>query len=255
MRPLTASHLLQVWEQGMNRPPVQQALLLLAAALPDLSLAVLAELSIGRRDAHLLDLRQQLFGPQLASVVACPVCDQKLEFTCQISDIRMQEVAEPPDTFTWRGQDYEACFRLPNSLDITAVGGEEVRQSQTTTAEDEAAHIKQQLLARCLISASCGHETVSADELPPTIVEQIVARMAQADPQADVQLALSCAACGHHWSAVFDILAFLWAEITAWAYRTLHEVHRLAAAYSWREADILALSAWRRQYYLNLVHA
>ena len=246
MHSLTASRLLQVWEQGMNQQPVQQALLLLAAARPDLSLAALAELSIGQRDAHLLALREQLFGPQLSSVVACPVCQQKLEFTCQTAEISAQMTAESPDNLTWQGDGYEVHYRLPNSLDVTAV---------TTQTENEVAAIQQQLLARCLIAATHDDKTISTEKLPTAIVEQVVAQMAQVDPQANVQLALACAACGHQWSAVFDIVAFLWTEINSWALRTLHEVHRLASAYSWREADILAMSAWRRQYYLNLVQA
>jgi uncharacterized protein YbaR (Trm112 family) len=229
----------------MNRPPVQQALLLLAAALPDLPLAALAELSIGRRDAHLLALREQLFGPQLESVVACPVCRQKLEFTCKTTDIQAQEAAESGELFTWRNEDYEAHFRLPNSLDITAV------IPQARPPGDEVAEVQWQLLARCLTSITRQNEAITADQLPPAIIEAIVDCMAQADPQADVQLALACAACGHQWSAPFDIVAFLWAEINAWALRTLQEVHRLASAYSWREADILGMSAWRRQFYLR----
>ncbi len=249
MQPLTASRLLQVWEQGMNRLPNQQALLLLSAARPDLSLTALAELSIGQRDAHLLALREQLFGPQLSSVVACPVCQQKLEFTCQTSEISTQVMTDSTDPLTWQGEGYKVHYRLPNSLDLTAVTAQEV------PADDGIADIQQQLLGRCLISATHDNKTIPTEKLPSAIVEQVVEQMAQADPQADVQLALACAACGHQWSAVFDIVAFLWTEINSWALRTLHEVHRLASAYSWREADILAMSAWRRQYYLNLVQA
>ena len=77
--------------------------------------------------------------------------------------------------------------------------------------------------------------------------------MALVDPQADVQLALSCPACGQQWRATFDVVSFLWDELDAWARRLLREVHTLASAYHWREADILAMSRWRRQYYLDLV--
>ena len=33
------------------------------------------------------------------------------------------------------------------------------------------------------------------------------------------------------------------------------EVHVLASSYGWRESDILNMSAWRRQYYLDLIGA
>ena len=77
--------------------------------------------------------------------------------------------------------------------------------------------------------------------------------MAAADPQADVELALSCPACGHAWPAAFDIASFLWTEVDAWARVLLHEIHALASAYGWREADILALSPRRRRAYLELI--
>ena len=48
--------------------------------------------------------------------------------------------------------------------------------------------------------------------------------------------------------------SYLWHEVDAWALRLLRDVHRLARAYSWREADILALSPSRRQCYLDLLN-
>jgi hypothetical protein len=77
--------------------------------------------------------------------------------------------------------------------------------------------------------------------------------LAAADPQADIEMALHCPGCAATWRQGFDIVSFLWAEIDAWARRTLYDVHRLAAAYGWREGDILAMSAPRRQAYLDLV--
>lgn len=77
--------------------------------------------------------------------------------------------------------------------------------------------------------------------------------MAEAEPQADVQLALACPACGHRWLATFDVVSYFWSEVNAWAYRVLGEVHTLAFAYCWREEDILAMSPWRRRVYLEMV--
>jgi hypothetical protein len=66
-------------------------------------------------------------------------------------------------------------------------------------------------------------------------------------------LDLICPACEHRWLVAFDILAYLWSEIDDWAQRMLHEIHILATAYGWPEATVLALTSWRRQYYLNLI--
>jgi hypothetical protein len=79
--------------------------------------------------------------------------------------------------------------------------------------------------------------------------------MSRADPQADVRLALTCPACRHQWRSIFDIVTFFWIELDVWARRTLRDVHALARAYGWREADILALSPQRRQCYLEMISA
>jgi hypothetical protein len=68
-----------------------------------------------------------------------------------------------------------------------------------------------------------------------------------------VQLSLTCPDCDARWDAPLDIASFLWSEVQAWALRTLADVHTLARAYGWAEADILALSPPRRQAYLELI--
>ena len=55
------------------------------------------------------------------------------------------------------------------------------------------------------------------------------------------------------WQLTLDIVSFLWSEISSLAKRHLREVHTLAWAYGWSEADILAMSPARRQFYLESV--
>ncbi len=64
---------------------------------------------------------------------------------------------------------------------------------------------------------------------------------------------LSCPACGHGWLTPLDAPGYLWREIETQARRLLHEVHALASAYGWREADILAMTARRRWAYLEML--
>ncbi len=78
--------------------------------------------------------------------------------------------------------------------------------------------------------------------------------MSEADPTANIYLALSCPTCDHQWDAPFDIVTLFWHELHAWAIRLLREVHQLALAYGWREADILSLSEPRRSFYLGLMN-
>ncbi len=239
---LPARTLLNVWEQGLTRPPHLRALILLAAACPEMSLQSLAELSIGRRNAYLLTLREQTIGSHLTCRAVCSVCDEPLELNFEVSDIRTAPEATPPTTLELHTGDYEITFRLPNSLDLLAL-----------TEQSSEVSPRRQLLKRCLLAINCQGESQTIDQLPREVVAAIAAEMARADPQANVELSLSCPACAYQWSAPFDIISFFWEEINGWAYRTLYEVHKLASIYGWSEADILTMNPWKRQFYLKLV--
>jgi hypothetical protein len=216
---------------------------LLLAAYPDTPSELLARLSIGNRDARLLILREQIFGSRLNSLVNCPCCNEALEVGLDVSDISAESACEG-GAMVLSVADYEVSFRVPNTLDLLAVG-----ESRDVTLA------RQLLFQRCVLTARHKGENCPADLLPSEIIDGVTTQMSRADPQADVQLALSCPQCSHEWRAVFDIVSFLWAEISAWASRILREVHLLASAYGWREADILAMSPRRRQCYLDMVGA
>ncbi len=245
MRPLSAMMLLDVWEKGLSRHPINRALILLSAACPEMSLQALAELSLGQRDAYLLTLREWIFGPRLTSLATCPACGKRLELTFNVSDIRAAPETESAGPLSLEMTDYEVRFRLPNSLDLMTLAN--ANREAPTLAD----HL---LLERCLLAADYQGQAQSVEQLPEEMVAAIAAKMAQADPQADIELALSCPACAHEWLSTFDIVSFFWQEINVWAYRILHEVHLMASAYGWSEADILAMSPRKRQSYLKMVN-
>lgn len=239
MGTLTAVELLDVWERGLNRPHPERALGLLAAASADKSIDELADLSIGRRDAHLLRLREQLFGRQLTVVARCPACGDPVESTFSVDDVRLAETVSSETQHSAEAGGWRATFRLPTSRDLLAL------------ADADSAH--HGLLQRCILEVRRDNgEPMGVDSLSPEIVSAIEARMTEIDPQAEIDLALECPFCGHHWTAAFDIATFLWKELHVWALRTLRDVHYLARSYGWREADVLALSATRRQIYMEL---
>lgn len=239
MHPVTAWDMLAFWEQGYTEPLPQKALRLLSLAWPDTPPDELAALSVGQRDGRLLALREQLFGPDLQSVVNCPACGERLELAFQVADIYTTGHDESTQEFSLTQDGYTVRFRLPNSLDLVAV-------SSGTGGE-------QQLLDRCLLEVKYGRKK-KVKQLPARVVEAIASQMAAADPQADVRLDLVCPACSHQWQPIFDIVSFIWQEIHSWAVHTLREVHVLASAYGWHERDILLMSPWRRQLYLQMVN-
>ena len=245
MRALSASQLLDVWEQGRAQQASQRAMALLNAASPQTPPDVWAQRSIGQRDAALLTLREWTFGPKLAGLATCHACGESLELAFKVADIRVSPASESAEVLSLNVADYDLRFRLPNSRDLAAI----VEQDDG----DDAAG--RRLLQQCLLDAHQNGKQIRIDQLPGDVIDVVVEHMAEADPQADVQLALSCLSCEHRWNVTFDIVTFFWSEIDAWVQRTLREVHCLASAYGWREADILAMSAWRRQFYLQTVGA
>jgi hypothetical protein len=241
MHLLSESEMLSVWERCRSSPPMQQAIALLAYALPDIPMDVLMKMEVGRRDALLIRLREGTFGPSMAGEATCPACGERLEVEMRTPDV-LSRAPDPGALYSIDGKDYEVHFKLPNSFDLSAIRGLEDLESAWRI-----------LLERCIQSIYHEGREVPLSYLPPEAMKAVTASMEQIDPQGDVTLDLSCISCGHKWQIVFDIVAFFWSEIDAWAYRTLLEVHALARAYGWSETDILAISPWRRQVYLQMV--
>ncbi len=246
MRTLSASELLGAWERGLTQSLIQRALELLSAVYPQASPDWLPGLSIGERDAELLALREQLFGPEMAGVAVCPQCRGRLDLTLNTWEMRSACGPEPKAEVAFSVAGYELQFRHPNSQDLAAALDSD--QTDADAAQDR-------LLGCCLLTAQRDGASVACNQLPREVVDAVSGRMARADPLADIQLAVSCPVCNHHWRVAFDIVSFLWSEIDGLAARLLRDVHALASAYGWQERDILALSPVRRQFYLALLGA
>jgi uncharacterized protein (UPF0212 family) len=250
MHALSASELLVIWEQGQGQSSVHRALFILKTACPEMQYEEIEQLSIGKRDSYLLALREWAFGQEFVSLIKCPVCGEGLEQTFNTANIRKasksivhySEEERIEGVFTLNIDNYEIGFRLPNSRDLTEIG-----------QNDNAANMGKKIFERCLFSTHCNGEEQSANMLPENVVNEVIEQMSKADPMADIRLTLSCPGCNHEWDSIFDIASFFWSEINTWALRTIREVHILAKAYGWSENDILAMSPWRRQIYMEMV--
>jgi len=176
------------------------------------------------------------------STVICPACAEQLEFRLQADDLYATPSEERNGPAGVSEAGCEILFRLPTSLDLASLD-----------RHAGPAANRQELVKRCLVSAKRAGVELEASQLPDAAVTAIAQRMSELDPRADLQLALACPQCEHAWQTPLDIVSYFWSEIHAWSQRIFREVHLLASAYGWREADILALSAWRRQAYLELI--
>ena len=240
----SAERLVKAWEAGMALPHAARAIELLAAVEPETSRSAAAALSLGERDRRLLGLRRALFGPVLDATAGCPGCGDRVEFTVAVESL----LVTPPDAPAQPAVDAAGVsveFRLPTSADLLAL----LRAPSGLTGPA--------LMTRCVtrVVADPAEEAGAFEAISEAARDAVASTMAALDPQADVQLSMSCPSCQHQWSADFDVVSYLWSELTAWVRRLLVEVHHLALAYGWREADILAMSSQRRATYLELIGA
>jgi hypothetical protein len=241
VRVLSDHEVLRTWETGLTQHPVDRALTILTVAVPDTDRDRLASMSVGHRNSHLMDTREVNFGSGVSGVAECPGCGELLEWALDLGEIRSphSNAAEgEPSRLALEG--YELLYRLPDSTDLAAAA-----------LAGDVARGRAALLRRCVLEAQRESVKIEPSSLPETVVLGLAAEMEARDPQAETLLDFECPACGVRWQELFDVLAFLWAEIQARARRLLGEVHGLARAYGWSEAAILEMSPARRRFYLE----
>lgn len=247
LTPLHDEQCLTLYAQGAPRHAIDRALLLVsttggadgsADGDADGDAGGWADRPLGQRDARLLALRRAWFGPQFKAVLACPACQAMLSVAL---DLRSLDASVPQRRETAMPAFVNAAgrrFRRPTSRDLAAIA---------TAADVEEASMR--LLDRLALDAPpAGGWTAHHFDAFDTAMDQ-------ADPLAHVTIALQCEDCGHGWQAPLDVAAVLWDELAAQAQAVVRDVHLLAGAYGWSEAEILAMPAARRQLYLQQVQA
>lgn len=236
MRALSTSDLLEVWEHGAGLHPLDRGLVTLSAAFPEVPSASLADWTLGRRNQALMELHCSLFGSDLDGWMACARCGEKMEFKINARALIGNSLhgINREQTVFFKGQ----SFRLPSSRDLAAAAEQK---------DAEAAALC--LMERCRTNADGPVQWTGED------LEQLGEKMAAADPQAEIRLALRCPSCGNQSTETIEIMSFLWAEIQVRVKQLLWEVHEIASAYGWTESQVLSLSPARRALYLEMVHA
>jgi hypothetical protein len=235
------ARLLDGWDRAATLPRPWRELVVLASATGE-AVETLARLPIGVRDARLLQLRIDAFGPDIDCETVCPACGIRLELPVDARALLLEPVAPDASAFTLSDGDRTLQLRLLDSTDIAA----SLERSQDG---DDAAQV---LAARC-IDAIDGAPIPGDARITIGTLSAIADRLAALDPQADLTLALTCVSCGHAWAAPFDPAATLLADVESYAERLTLDVHVLARAYGWAESAILAMTATRRERYLSLV--
>jgi len=199
---------------------------------------LVGSLTAGDREALLLRLRQVSFGDRLGLVLTCPEadCGEAMDLELTVSDLvctpaelapAIHEVRETTDGPPLR-------FRLPTWSDLEAIAP--IARGQPERAATALARL-------CLVEGPPATDQVLVDLLDP--------RIAELDPQAEIELSVTCPACGAAFTSGLDAGDLLCAEMVARQGDLDLAVHLLALHYHWSEDEILALPVARRRRYVE----
>jgi len=239
MTVLSCADLLTVWEQGSGLHSIDRALLLLMRGCRECTHEALAQVSLGQRDTRLLRMRRELFGDLLDARAECPQCQERVECSMSCQQLLAEAVDSHPPEATLTVDGIELRLRVPDSRDLALAA-----------TRPSVAAARRLLLERCVTPANT--EGFEIEVLSEAAQALIADQLAASDPRAEILLNLSCPACGHGWQMLFDIAAFLWAEVSTQAKRVLQQIDLLARTYGWTEAEVLRLSERRRGWYVEM---
>ncbi len=257
LRELTGEDQVFLAESAASLPAARWATEILARAVTGLgdgesvTRESVRALTVGDREALLLQLRRLLAGDPLRCLVTCPAaeCGEELELELRVADLLLPPYEDARPRYEMSIENGEGSYlvrwRLPTGADQEAVV--ELARTDVDAAEGL-------LLRRCVESVvSAGGEVVEG--LPAPIAEQLPGRMAERDAQAELQLDITCAACGGAFRATFDAAYYLAQELRAEMRHLEREIHLLAYHYHWSPTEILGLAPARRRRYLRVLES
>jgi hypothetical protein len=196
-----------------------------------------ARLSVADRDRLLAAIHREVFGDRIEADAPCQGCNRL--FAIAFSLTALVDGQKPQPLAGVDGPDGaghyrlgQVTFRLPTSEDLDAAIGLPAPQRGAT------------LLARCIVE---GAESAREDE--------IEAAMAALGPILDTDLDTTCPHCATAQRVRFAIDRYLLRCLANERRFLLQETHRIARAYGWSHAAIMALPRRDRQQYVRLIDA
>ena len=192
--------LLDVWREVsvLSRPEKEVALL---AAVTEQSPEQCARLPVGERDRRLILLHERTFGGRYDCETRCTSCGMHLAFSFVAGDLGLQPAVVDAESLTLTEGRIVVTLHLPSSADIAA----SVRRAHPAAA----------LFARCVKVHSSPTHTVAqmrTTDLPVSLRQSAIERLAALDPHADFMFELECPSCEHDNKVMFDPVVALFSQ-------------------------------------------
>jgi hypothetical protein len=229
-----AASLLAAWEAGTDVAPVARGAAVLDVLAPGISSAM--DIPLPRLAGLAARCHAQVFGADVEGVLECGACGVLLDVPVRLCDL-VPSAVPPHDRDGAPHTIAGITVRSPTTRDLAAV-------SREFGSDGRGA-----LLARCI---TAGGRPVDIAALRPDDVDEIDELLESIAGDALPMIRTSCPGCAADVSSTVDAAGILWERVDELAPHLLADVARLAAAFGWRESDVLALSPVRRAAYLQL---
>jgi hypothetical protein len=255
LRELTGEDEMYLALEGEDLLPAQWTTEVLArcvvslGGLAPVTREAIRSLTVGDREALLLQLRRLGEGELLSCVLRCPDpdCAERMALDLKVSELLMPAYPDADEDYETPVRDadgpFRVRFRLPTGAD---------QESAAILAHTDLEAAEELLLRRC-VEAVRNADGEMVTDIPTAVREELSTRMGELDSQAEMTLQLACPECGGSFTALFDVASYVSEEIKAKARHLEHEIHLLAYHYHWGLAEILGLSAARRRRYLEIL--
>jgi hypothetical protein len=196
--------------------------------------------TVPQRTQGLLGVGRACGIASVAALARCvlPECSERIELEFELESFARAAEDRP---CTWRGDGAEIVLRLPT-------GEDQRRWLDAPLAHPDELPIS---IGTSLVCEIDGAAPDATWRLPQVWLAGVEGVLAEHDPTTDLSVNASCPRCGDELEIEVDLELLLLERLARLQQDLLADVHVLAGGYHWSEAQILALPAWRRAYYLQ----
>lgn len=204
----------------------------------------LLQLTAGDRERLLLAVSSRLLGAEGDLVASCPACKSLVEVAIRFRDLLSARPTSSDRRCSLAAKDgaWTAEIVPPTGMDLERAIG---------AGPDGA----RRLLEDCLTALFDPHgHNVSREALPEECETELAEKLLALDPLAECRFTVECPDCAASFETLLDGFSLLKSALGN-ADQLCGDVYRMARAYHWSEADILALPLARRAHYLAIAAA
>jgi hypothetical protein len=180
--------------------------------------------------------------PNLNVTVRCPACNEMLDLKLNLASLQSND--DPVSVCCHPEFDVDLTLRLPTGIDQRGWLADGHKQDASEWCVKAVTS-----LVELLDGGKPPSDWRAPDAWLPAIAETLEA----ADPHTTATLNTTCCNCQNAFSVLFDVERHIIENLASLQPGLIDEIHRLASAYHWTEAEIFDVPRSRRRRYLRRI--